>query len=154
MPRSTQPSRRSRAATNKNNSRILETARVEDVYFGRILRNLGGSQMLVLTQEGHEALARIPGALAHRSATPIRAGDIVILLPWEFDMRLGGKRRYEIFAVIHDRKQIRDHIREGRIPGWMLEEAKDGEERKDVSGPDVEFDYGMDEESDVDVDAI
>lgn len=146
MPRNTQPSRRSRMATAKNNARIHETARLEDVYFGRIIRNLGGSQMLVMTQEGHECLARIPGALSHRSATPIRAGDIVILLPWEFEVRNGGKRRYEIFAVIHDRKQIREHIRAGHIPGWMLEDTK---EHKDTTAAAaeaaIEFDYGLDE---------
>ena len=144
MPRSTQPSRRSRAATAKNTSRIQETARLEDVYFGRIIRNLGGSQMLVMTQEGHEGLARIPGVLSHRSATPIRIGDIVILLPWEFEARSGGKRRYEIFAVVHDRKQIREHIRGGHIPGWMLEETKDLQEA--VAETTVEFDYGQDED--------
>ena len=91
---------------------------------------------MVMTQDGEESLARIPGALAHRSATPIRANDIVILLPWDFDSRSGSKRRYEIFAVIHDRKEICEHIREGRIPGWMLDDTKSKHE--DLG---VEFDY-------------
>jgi initiation factor 1A len=156
MPRNTQPSRRSRAATLKNTSRILETARLEDVFFGKVIRNLGGSQMQVKTQEGDDALARIPGALSHRTATPIRTGDLVILLPWDFEVRTDkSKRRFEIFAVIHDKKLIREHIREGRIPGWMLEEAKDAEEAEMAEA--IEFDYGLDgdgDENDVDIDKI
>ena len=41
MPRN-QIGRRAKAATARNTSRILETAKIEDVYFGRVIRNLGG----------------------------------------------------------------------------------------------------------------
>lgn len=150
MPRNIQPSRRSQTATARNKSRIMETARLEDVFFGKVIKNLGGTQMLVKTQEGFEALARIPGALAHRSATPIRAGDLVILLPWDFEVRADkSKRHYEIFAVIHDRKLIRVHINEGRIPEWMLDDSKATGEKGMVE-EGVEFDYGLDEHEDDD----
>jgi translation initiation factor IF-1 len=128
----------------------MEVFRSEDVFFGKVIRNLGGRQILVMTQEGKEAMALIPGALSHRSATPIRSGDIVILLPREYECRLSGKQRFEIFAVVHDRKTIKDHIRSGRVPGWMLEQNTHDD--VPAAGECIEFDYGNDAEADDDVD--
>ena len=143
-----QPSRRSQRAANCNKNRLMEVSKAEDVFFGRIVRNLGGRQMLVMTQEGREALALIPGALAHRSATPIRTGDIVILLAREYEVRHSDKQRFEIFAVVHERKTIKEHIRSGRIPGWMLEVS--ASEDVPVASECVEFDYGIDADGDAD----
>lgn len=142
MPRNTQPSRRTKTAISKNTARLEEVSKNQDVLFGRVSRNLGGRQMLVTNHEHQDVLAYIPGTLAHRSATPIRSGDLVVLLPREYEVRSAGKMRYDIFAVVHERKQIREHIRKGIIPSWMLEQSADSTNKYEA---DIEFDYDLDE---------
>jgi translation initiation factor IF-1 len=150
-----QPGRRSKAATARNQSRLLEVSKSEDVVFGQVLKNLGGRWMQVINEDTAQVMAHIPNSLAHRAATPIRAGDILILLPRDYEVRLDGVKKYEIFAVVQDKKQIREHIREGRIPTWMLG-TKSADE--DVASDAIVFDYGEGEgegeDDDVDVDNI
>jgi translation initiation factor IF-1 len=156
MPRNRgQSSRRSKAAASLNQSRLLEISKSENIIFGQIIKNLGARWMQAVNQDGTEVVAHIPNSLAHRTATPIRSGDIVILLARDYEVRASGEKKYEIFAVVQDKKQIREHIRDGRIPTWMLD-AKGIEE--DATSDVVEFDYAEGEDNDaeteIDIDKI
>lgn len=136
MPRSA-PSKRSQQSQARNKDRIAAAVELgEEVEFGRIVRNLGGRNLLVLNQQQMECLAHIPGALAHRSSTPIVTGSIVVIVPRTYESRTKSEKRYDIFAVVQDKKDIRRAIKEGKIPEWLLNDSnsKNMEEN-------IEFDY-------------
>jgi translation initiation factor 1A len=57
---------------------------------GTVTQRLGGSRMYVACLDGKTRLARIPGRL--KKSLWVRAGDIVLLEPWEF----GGDEKADI----------------------------------------------------------
>ena len=54
---------------------------------GRVEQRVGGNRMIVACTDGKSRNCRIPGRL--RRALWIREGDIVIVMPWEFDNSRG-----------------------------------------------------------------
>jgi translation initiation factor IF-1 len=139
MPRSA-PSKHSVQSQARNKERTIAAVELEaGVEFGRVVRNLGGRNLLVLNQEHRESLAHIPGALAHRSSTPIVVGSIVIIIPRSYEARSNGEQRYDIFAVVQDKKDIRNAVKKGRIPEWMLNDSG-SEIKNDI----IEFDHHED----------
>lgn len=145
MPR-TAPSKRAQSSQARNKARTLAAVEMEgEVEFGRVVRNLGGRNMVILNKEKRECLAHIPGALAHRSSTPIISGSIVVVIPRNYESRAKEEKRYDIFAVVQDKKDIRDAIKEGHIPDWMFNESSSSD--VDV----IEFDYdGIQNKEDMD----
>lgn len=143
MPR-TAPSKRSQQSQARNRERVVISVEMEgEVEFGRIVRNLGGRNMIVLNQDRKECMAHIPGALAHRSSTPIITGSLVVIVPREYESRAGSEKRYDIFAVVQDKKDIRVAIKEGKIPNWLLNQTDSA-----VDEDGVEFDYISKEKGD------
>lgn len=55
----------------------------ENELIGRVEKRLGGSRMNVRGANGEDILARVPGRV--KKYLWIREGDIVLLIPWEFD---------------------------------------------------------------------
>ena len=58
--------------------------------FGMVDQRLGGSRMRVRCLDGKERICRIPGRLKKRLW--VRAGDVVIVMPWEF----GGDEKGDV----------------------------------------------------------
>lgn len=60
----------------------VRTPRNKEI-LGTVTQRLGGSRMHVACLDGKTRLARIPGRL--KRSLWVRAGDIVLIEPWEFD---------------------------------------------------------------------
>jgi len=58
--------------------------------FGIVEQRLGGSRMRVICLDGKTRICRIPGRLKRRLW--VRAGDIIIVEPWEF----GGDEKGDV----------------------------------------------------------
>jgi translation initiation factor 1A len=54
---------------------------------GQIDQRVGGNRMLIKCTDGETRNCRVPGRL--RRALWIREGDIVLIMPWEFDNKKG-----------------------------------------------------------------
>ena len=72
----------------------------EGEMFGRVIKLLGGENLLVKCADGVTRRGRIRGKLKRR--VWIRDNDIVIIAPWEF----GEGARGDIYGDTHYRKQI------------------------------------------------
>ena len=62
----------------------VRTPRNKEI-LGTVTQRLGGSRMYVACLDGNTRLARIPGRL--KRSLWVRAGDIVLIEPWEFDTK-------------------------------------------------------------------
>lgn len=151
MP-NTAPSRRAIASKSRNSAKAAAAIEMEGhVEFGKIVKNLGGRNMVVMNSQKKECIAHIPGVLAHRSSTPIVSESLVVIVPRSYESRSNGEIRYEIFAVVQDKKDIREAIKSGMVPEWMLNDSK-----IESSVEVIEFDYTeiANKDSEVNIDDI
>ncbi len=108
---------------------------LEGAVFGRVVKHLGASHILVLLENKREAIARIRNILARRGSTPIVTDDIVILSPRDFETAKDTKPRFDVLAIT-SRHQAARLEKDGKIPAWMLQSSADMED----GGEDL-FDY-------------
>jgi translation initiation factor IF-1 len=120
---------------------------LEDGLYGRVIKNLGGSMMTVLTQDKREHRAQIRGLLRRKGATPISVGDVVILSRREFESRageavvdsIGAAEVFDIIGIMDHRTALKA-VKDGLIPKWMLVGA-DEKGGGESSGEDDGFDF-------------
>lgn len=138
------------------NNRIVSSVMDDDLEgaaFGRVVKHLGASHILVLLENKQEGIARIRNILARRGSTPIVTDDIVILSPRDFETTKDTKPRFDVLAVT-SRQQAARLEKDGKIPAWMMQTSTEVEKGSEdifdyLEPPAEEF-----EESDVDVDDI
>jgi translation initiation factor IF-1 len=124
----------------------------DDCTFGKVVKHLGNSRILVMGTDKKEYHAVIRCLLRKKSSTPIYAGDIVIISSRDFESRAGTvDARFDVMSVL-GKKDIASLIKDKRIPRWMLH---GGTDVLSDDGEDDLFDYGATiADEDVDIDAI
>ena len=124
---------------------------LEGCTFGKVIKMFGGSNVHLVDMDKKEAIGVIRGLLRRRGVTPIGPGDVVIMSEREFETK--GKKTYDIVGVAYGPSVSALH-KDGHIPDWMIG-AVDAVGANGGAGKgedDIEFDYGVEEE--VDIDAI
>lgn len=122
---------------------------LEDGLYGRVVKNLGGSMMTVLTHDKREHRAQIRGLLRRKGATPIGVGDVVILSRREFESRageavvdsIGAAEVFDIIGIMDHRTALKA-VKDGLIPKWMqvgADEKGGGESSSDEDGFDFAY---------------
>ncbi len=145
---------------NRTVSAAME-AESDEIFFGRVLKHLGGGHVRVILSNKREGIAKIRTALTKRGTTPIVTDDIVVLSGRDFetkstvgpDGRLVEKvERFDLLGVL-TRAQAAKMEKEKKIPSWFVS----SEEGADADGGDI-FDYSetpaADDEGEVNIDDI
>lgn len=140
------------AVRKEANAKMVKAAvegELEGCVFGRVVKHLGGGNVEVLDADKCQAIGAIRGLLRKRGATPVAAGNVVIMSPRDFEsVKAGKKRVYDIVGIM-DGAAAAAMEKGGIIPSWMTGVAA----AEAAAGADgFEFDYAGEE--DVDVDAI
>ena len=140
-----------REKANKAVAQAVLNSEYDDCSFGKVVKHLGNSRVLVAGIDKKEYQAVIRNILRKKSSTPIYAGDIVVISSRDFESRAStSEARFDIMAVL-GKKDIATLVKERRIPRWMLHTGLEDD------GEDDLFDYAAASatgDEDVDIDAI
>lgn len=89
-----------REKANKTVTAAVLNSEYDDCSFGKVIKHLGNSRVLVAGIDKKEYQAVIRTILRKKSTTPIYAGDVVIISSRDFESRAGtADARFDIMAV-------------------------------------------------------
>jgi translation initiation factor IF-1 len=151
-----------RQAANQKMVDAALSGNMEGELYGRVVKMYGGASLSVMTKDKREHRAELRGLFRRKGATPVLAGDVVILGRREFESRkegdyvgeIGGSEVFDIIGIMDHRAALKA-VKDGIIPKWMQtgQEEKAAEESAVGALADddgFEFDYDDVEEEEED----
>lgn len=100
----------------------------EEIFFGRVLKHLGGGHVRVILDNKREGIAKIRSVLTKRGSTPICTDDVVVLSGRDFETKttvgpdgrpVDKVERFDLLGVL-TRAQAAKMEKEGKIPSWFV----------------------------------